>query len=45
MGAICCHGNQSSDPTWLVMIGLVVLEIFKFENVDGRTDAGSTTIL
>ena len=45
-------------PQWcfrsnLISIGLVVLEIFKFENVNGRTDAhthprtdaGSTTIL
>ena len=39
MGAICCHGNQSSNPT----IGPVVAEIFEFENVyartHGRTDA------
>ena len=60
MGAICCHGNQSSNPTWskaecnqsptsmmlqMVTIGPLVVEIFKFENVYGRTDAGSTGIL
>ena len=50
MGAICCHGNRSSDPIWpfppqwcfrwnLITFGQLVSDIFMFESVDGRTDA------
>ena len=46
MGALCCHGNQSSNliiqNTYLMMlymefkqIGKLNLEIYFFENVDG----------
>ena len=47
MGAICCHGNQSSDPTWLQLAHWLwrysSLKMFTDAQTDARTHARTPT--